>query len=69
MKDYKEEMERLGIEENRYPYYDNPENFAARFKRCSLYEYGNTFYSDTSIKISETSQSTYAVIYHYQKRK
>jgi hypothetical protein len=63
MKDYKEEMERLGIEENRYPYYDNPENFAARFKRCPLYEYGDISYSDTSIEITEKPKSTSALLY------
>lgn len=46
--DYKKEMEKIGIEKNQYPYFNNPEDFASRFKRCTIYEYGNITYSDSS---------------------
>lgn len=52
--DYQKEMEKLGIDKNQYPYYDNPDNFASRFKKCTIYEYGNITYSDTSSNTADT---------------
>ncbi len=50
--DHKKGMEKIGIIRTQYPYYDNPDDFASRFKRCTIYEYGNITYSDTSNSVT-----------------
>lgn len=48
MENYKNEMKKFNINENSFPKYNNAEDFAKSFKRCSIYKYGNISYSSNS---------------------
>ncbi len=49
MGDYEKEFARFQIDKDSFPEYENAESFAAGFKMCSMYEYGQTSYSNRSI--------------------
>ena len=49
MKDYLKEFEKFSLNLKDLPKYENPEKFASNYKKCSLYEYVNTTYSNTSL--------------------
>ena len=48
MKDYQAEFEKFQIPKVEYPDYTNAEEFANKFKRCTVYEYGTITYSGNS---------------------
>ena len=48
MKDFEKDFKKFQINKDNFPKYDNAESFATRFKRCSIYEYGNISYSNNS---------------------
>jgi len=54
MKDYYLEYERFHIPSEKIPVYENnPEEFARKLKRCSLYKFANTYYSNSTSSVGE----------------
>jgi len=48
MNHYKRDLEEFNIRGKDYPRYSNPGDFGKKFKRCSIYEYGNIGYSNST---------------------
>lgn len=57
MEKYEQELQKFNIGKKDYPDYTDPENFAKRFKRCSVYEYGTITYSNSSLRKLDIAQS------------
>lgn len=48
-----EEYKIFNIYENQIPKYDNPQDFAKRFKKCSILKDVNTVYTGNTIKLTD----------------
>ncbi len=48
MGDFVKKFKLFGINKEDIPQYSEPENFAKKFERCTIYEYGNISYSSTT---------------------
>jgi len=51
MRNFENDFEKFHINLQDLPKYDNPNSFANSFKKCSLYEYGNISYSNSSSQL------------------
>ncbi|MBI4652321.1 hypothetical protein HY745_13810 [Candidatus Desantisbacteria bacterium] len=47
-KDINKNFKKFNIPEQKILKYENPKQFANQYKKCTILEYGNTFYSDSS---------------------
>ncbi|MCD4813947.1 hypothetical protein K8S19_09685 [bacterium] len=48
MKNYEEEFKKFQLTKGNFPKYKDPESYAMRFKKCSIYKYVNISYTNTT---------------------
>jgi len=56
MRNIEKDFEKFGLTLENLPHFTNPEDFAKRYKRCSLYEYENITYTQSTATIPQDKE-------------